>query len=143
MATLISRPATMADAQLLFNWRTDLLARTNSLTSTDFDYSSHLQWLEQSLDNPDRRILIYFSEKEAIGMGRADHLEDSYLLSWTIAPDFRGQGHSVELVRDLVDKFSPAIAKIKRGNSPSLRIAERLGFAKIDEAGDVFTYRKD
>lgn len=133
---LVSRDATIADAELLFRWRTDPTTRQQSLREEAFSYESHVQWLTQALRDPKRKILIFEAGGKPVGMGRADRKEGHCELSWIVGPEARGQHYSYPLVAELVKRFHPATARIKPGNAASIKAAERAGLVRDQAVSD-------
>ncbi len=141
------RPATIEDARMLFDWRNDQQTRANSLTTDEVVWESHLQWLEKSLKNPHRKILIAEKDGVAIGTVRADGLlgnpasdGGTVELSWTVAPSERGKGLGREMVVAAAEMFlsqissgEQLVAKIKMQNTASIKIAEAAGFVSVSE----------
>ena len=94
--TVRLRPATLEDAERLFQWRNDSLTRAQSLQQQPVEWQAHLQWLQASLQNPDRQLYIAESAALAgqeqsliLGTVRADRTDGEYELSWTVAPEQR------------------------------------------------------
>ena len=124
------RPADMKDAETLFMWRNDPETRKASHNSDEVIFESHLVWLDASLSNPSKRLLwIAEVDGVAIGTCRADKVEDSWELSWTIAPEARGKGFAHQMLSKLVRYFDePLLAEVKADNIASIKVAERSGF---------------
>ena len=130
------RPATIADAQLLFAWRNDPLTRTQSIRTQPVEWESHLAWLAASLQNPDRQLFIAEQalpvEQATVVLGtvRADKMDEEYELSWTVAPEQRGNGWGRKMVAALIDQLPAGVAYqavVLNTNPVSQRIAAGLG----------------
>ena len=130
------RPATIADAQLLFAWRNDPLTRTQSIRTQPVEWESHLAWLAASLQNPDRQLFIAEQalpvEQATVVLGtvRADKMDEEYELSWTVAPEQRGNGWGRKMVAALIDQLPAGVANqavVLNTNPVSQRIAAGLG----------------
>ncbi len=131
------RTATLNDAKTLYDWRNDPLTRKNSLNQQEIPFESHQRWLSDVLLDKDRHLLIALdSSGVAVGTGRADFDGKFYELSWSIAPNKRGQGLGQKLVRALTDQFQPAQASIRQDNISSIKIAEAIGFTKVAVTDD-------
>lgn len=141
---LILRAATEADARRLFDWRNDPLTRNNSLESGLVSWDDHQRWLAAALARPDRRLLVAEQEGEAVGTVRLDQGAEGCELSWTVAPAQRGRGVGKAIVAAATALAGPGalIARIKRGNAVSLRIAEACGFVVAGSEGDVLICRR-
>lgn len=136
------RPATMADAKILFEWRNDPETRQASHKNDTIRFDSHLAWLESSLNRPEERILwVAQWDGVAVGTCRADRIETAWLLSWTVAPEARGKGVAQKMLLTLVHQFNqPLVAQIKTENPISIKVAERVGFVLDREENGMCLY---
>lgn len=141
--TLSLRAATLSDAEILLAWRNDPETRAASHNSDKVSLSNHLAWLESSLKKPEqRRLWLAEKEDKLVGTCRADREGDTWELSWTVAPEARGQGVAYDMVSRLVKHFDePLTAQIKTGNMASMKVAEKLGFKLVKEENGVLFYR--
>ncbi|WP_166222450.1 UDP-2,4-diacetamido-2,4,6-trideoxy-beta-L-altropyranose hydrolase [Pseudomonas atagonensis] len=71
-AVLKVRPATLEDAQLLFDGRNAEAVRRWSLDAGIIDWAQHLDWLNASLRNPQRLLLIAEADDGPVGVLRYD-----------------------------------------------------------------------
>jgi RimJ/RimL family protein N-acetyltransferase len=130
--------ATVEDAEFLFRIRNDPLTRAMSLSSQPVEWSAHMKWLKSALDDP--RRTIYIAHRDApIGSGRIDRLDDGAVLSWTIAPEWRGHGLGGALVHALI-ALAPSgalVAQIKSTNRASIALAQQHHFKRQTTTGDV------
>lgn len=134
------RSASLEDAQLLFNWRNDPITQMHSLNTEPVSWDTHINWLTNSLGNPKRQIYIAQHNNTLIGMLRGDQCDSGIELSWSIAPNMRGQGFGSEMLRQGIHLFTlPLFARIKANNLASLKIAKTIGF-KQTQAESSLTY---
>lgn len=135
------RPATLEDAERLWKWRNDSLTRANSLNSEEIDWDQHVRWLGWNLRDQFVRIHIGMLAGVEIGLVRVEHENTGCWMSWTVAPECRGQGLGYCLVKTVVDATPGRIkATIKADNIASIRIAEKLDFALETEKDGVHHY---
>ncbi len=137
------RPATMTDAYVLLAWRNDVETRQASHNMDEVSLENHLAWLKSSFSKPEKRRL-WVAELNGVSVGtcRADKRDDAWELSWTVAPEARGQGVAFKMLSALIEDFrEPLEAQVKVGNIPSIKVAERLGFVLEKEHGGVLFYR--
>jgi RimJ/RimL family protein N-acetyltransferase len=142
--TLTLRPATEADARLLFNWRNDDETRRSSLNREPVAWSDHVRWLAASLQRPDRRLMVAEMNGEPVGTVRLDRAAGQSELSWTVAPAHRGRGLGKAMVAQALAETEAAvvIASIRADNIASLRIAESCGFRRVAEQDGIALYRR-
>ncbi len=125
------RPARMEDAQILFNWRNDPETRLASVHSDRVIWAEHLAWLKKQ-----RALLIAEYHGVPVGTVRIDGTE----LSWTVAPEHRGEGLGRQIV-SLAMRLGPTAARIKATNVASQKIAAAAGF-RLAEDGELQVWRR-
>lgn len=124
------RPARFDDAETLFKWRNDPETRANSVNTDEIPWPDHAAWMERSLADQRRRIYIAEKNGSPVGTVRVDYgLEIE--LSWTVAPEHRGNGIGKLLVQNAPLPEEPIIARIKPGNIASQKIAAAAGFVLV------------
>jgi UDP-2,4-diacetamido-2,4,6-trideoxy-beta-L-altropyranose hydrolase len=142
--------ANEADEKFLLNLANDPLVRENAFVSNQISSEEHRCWFYSRLKNPDRsRIYIArTSEGVPVGQVRLERLDFmTWELHYSLAAYARGHGLGQALIRQalgLAKEFvstSTVLAKVKRGNSASLRVFEKLGF-KSTEQSDCITFIK-
>ncbi len=140
---LVIRPATIQDWKLLFDWRNDAQTRAASRNPDPIDEQSHLEWLNDSLANPKRQLLIAELHSQPVGTVRID-LCSPCEVSWTVAPGARGKGIGAHMVTQAVQgiEFS-LIAVARTTNLASIRIAEIAGFTLIHNNGEWVTLHRE
>lgn len=113
----------MDDAPRLFDWRNDPITVAMSNTPEPVEWAGHLAWLERRLARTEPHIYIAMVGGYPVGVVRLDDGEVSY----TIAPECRGQGHATEMLREVYRRFGPQRAEIKSDNLPSIAAARTAG----------------
>lgn len=116
----------MSDAEILLYWRNDPLTKAMSINTSDVSETEHLAWLAKTLSNPARKLYVAEMDGVPVGTVRAD-LGNPTELSWTVAPEHRGNGYGKSMVSIAARLHRPAKAVIKPENSASMRIAEDAG----------------
>lgn len=131
------RSATAADANPLFRWRNDPATRAASLESSEVVWDDHVAWLTQSLVSENRRLLVAELDGEPVGTVRFDRQEAGWAMSWTVAPERRGQGLGGRMVRAAAENFgAPLSAVVLSGNVASRKIAAAAGFVQVEVTAD-------
>jgi RimJ/RimL family protein N-acetyltransferase len=143
---LTIRKATIADAQMLFDWRNDPATRANSHVTDELKYEPHVIWLNAALANPDRLLLIAEEDGHPVGHVRVDFKPDAEAeLSWTVDPAARGAGVAKRMVRMVADDFSPRYvlcAEVKSGNEASIRVATYAGLQLFHQDQNLLIFRR-
>lgn len=125
---LTLRPASAADAERLYMWRMDPETRAGSLNTAPIPFADHCAWLAQALADPNRHIYIVESLGVPVGTVRVDRVGEVCHLSWTVAPEFRGQRFGIRMVRAVAAGIAgPIEAVVKAVNLASIRIAQAAG----------------
>lgn len=141
---LTFRLATIKDAKLLLEWRNDPETRNQSINTEEVLLERHIEWLEKSLINPNRKLLIAMVGEEPVGTVRLDVEGTRAELSWTVAPSARGRGLGTLMVQKAVKTFNrPLLALIKPSNLASIKIAEKAGFRKKSENQEITEWQYD
>ncbi|GAB3479949.1 GNAT family N-acetyltransferase [Marinomonas epiphytica] len=137
------RSATLDDAQILLEWRNDLITRKASHSEDIVSFESHMVWLQASLaDHLRRRIWVAEWQGKPIGTCRADKQNELWSLSWTLAPSARGQGLAIPMIQAVMDKTPGVLlAQVKEENLASQKVAQKLGFQLVNVKDGVLNYK--
>ena len=81
--TIILRPATTEDADILLEWRNDPETRIASHNTAEVQRNDHISWLSRTLGNPERRLYVAEEDGDPVGTVRADFADGVWELSWT------------------------------------------------------------
>ncbi len=128
---------------MLFAWRNDAATRAASLSGEVVEFAAHKAWLEHALENPARRLFIAMNNNAPVGTARADLSDGVWVLSWTVAPEWRGRGIGKLIVAQLMEVFDGAVrAEVKKANIASATIAAAAGFEFAGEEAGVLHYRR-
>ncbi len=137
------RKATIDDWKLLLAWRNDESTRKNSISPEIISPQMHRIWLQNVLADKYRELYIAEKWDKPVGTVRADYDPETsvYELSWTTAPHYRRRSIGKTMVSLLLDKLgTKVIAQIKKGNIPSMKIAEYAGMHLKKEEDGIFHY---
>lgn len=140
---MILRPATMDDAQLLFDWRNAPGTRMMMLEQGAIEFNSHVEWLRRSLVMPTRTLWVAEDNDVRVGTVRADLLDDGdTTLSWTVAPEHRGHGYGYRMVRIAMSRIAgPIQLAIRDYNIASLKIARAFGMPQTGNIDGVIYFQ--
>ena len=132
---LTLRLATEADCENLYHWRNDEETRRYAFNSAPIDFTTHQRWFAQSLNNPQRILLIGEDNRQAVGVLRYDLLNDQAVVSIYLVPQQRGRGYATELLKRgnvwLREKrlgIKQVTAEVLEKNQVSAHIFKKAGF---------------
>ena len=138
------RPARREDAGLLYAWRNDPRVRSQSFDPRPLERAEHEAWLDKSLANPGRKLLIGLSGTLSIGCLRFDIDDGEALVSIYLDPDRIGQGYAAPLLQAgsaWIAAHCPAVRTLRAEVRPD-NAASLAAFAAAGYAGDRFVFRK-
>lgn len=140
------RKATEGDKELLFQWANDKVVRENSFQSEEIGWNIHKDWFYKQLMQKDSNIYVYCENQEPIGQIRIKYRENSAEIHYSIAKEFRGQGHGERmllLAEEKIRKERKEIhfldAEVKKDNIASRKKLEHLGYRSYE----VIKFRKN
>ncbi|WP_434580278.1 UDP-2,4-diacetamido-2,4,6-trideoxy-beta-L-altropyranose hydrolase [Pseudomonas sp. Z1-6] len=136
-ALLQVRPATQADARLLFEGRNAEAVRRVSLDDSFIDWDPHCQWLQASLVNPQRLLLVGETSDGPVGALRYDLQGSEAIVSIYLFETRLGLGWGRALLTR-GEAFSSAhwpqlrsfTAQVLPGNQASLELFRQAGFTQ-------------
>jgi RimJ/RimL family protein N-acetyltransferase len=141
---LALRAAKEDDAERLLRWRNDLTTRSASFNGGEVSRTEHAAWLQRTLADPDRRLLIATEDGEPVGQLRFDRLErgSAFEVHIALAPEARGHGLATALLSLAIHTHVSGLgatwllARVKPGNEPSRRSFRGAGFQTSPERPD-------
>ena len=130
---------------MLLKWRNDKATRMASHTTDKVKLEKHIEWLEATLQNQNRRLYVAEENGVSVGTVRADYDNGIYELSWTVSPEARGKCVGKRMVSLLANRTKePIRAEVKKGNEASSKIAEFSGMKFVKEEGNgILHYQRN
>lgn len=142
--TVALRPASAADAHLLFDWlnAADSLAQ-KELTAAPITWADHYTWLGRRLADPRFSLFIVEDRGEPIGQIRLEPRGAEHMIDVYIVPERRGRGIARVALRAALRAagVGAAMARVKAGNAASHRLFAATGFVVAGKEGDITIYR--
>lgn len=134
------RPAVIADARLLLDWRNDPAAREASFQCQPVELAEHDAWLAQRLSDPDCALMLIEDGGEPSGSVRLEREDaETATVHVVVAPQARGRGLASWAVSEITDRAGKLLgvkrvtAHVKPDNAASLAAFRSAGFT---ESGD-------
>lgn len=142
MSAISLRPATAADARIVWEWRNDPASRAASRTTAAIAWEDHAAWFPEALTT--RRMLIGEQDGAPVGLVRFDpDGAGGHWVSINLAPQARGRGVGRRLLAAAVATVAgPLHAEIRAGNLASERIFQACGFRPAGRDGAFARYRR-
>ena len=138
------RKATMEDAKMLLDWRNDPETRANSFQKDNVSWEEHITYLRTTLADEQTALFVAEVGNEAVGTGRVVFRQKRYSLSWTVAPQHRGQGVGKRLLAAMIALLPDGVefeAEVLENNEASRRMAESAGMT-VDYIENGIVYYK-
>ncbi len=138
MTAEVLRPATGADAELLWQWANDRTVRDHAFHSEPIAWTTHQHWLAAKLHDPGCRIWILENDGQPVGQIRYERDGEVVEISLSVAAACRGRGFGRQLLA-----LSRAIAcrelgvarvrgVVKSTNHASQRLFAGMGFRLLE-----------
>ena len=146
---LLVRHARLSDEGLLLTWANDPETRQNSFSPDTIPAEDHSRWFRSRLRDLDDCRLYVVETKEGIPMGQArfEREEQAWVISYSLAPQFRRRGLGRPLLEAALLKMRSehpgalVLGRVKSDNLPSRRIFETLGFDTLSD-GEGIAYQR-
>lgn len=137
--TLNLRPAAAHDAQLIFDWRNEPLARAMSFSTEPVTWAQHLQWFQARIANRDTTLCVAEADGLPIGQLRLDFQGDEAVLSYSMDRLVRGRGWSKWMISAAMERVGETRratirALVKAENAASRRTFASLGWLESPSA---------
>lgn len=139
------RDACQRDIAITFRWANDPRAREASLDNRLIPASKHIEWFNQSILGGKSKVYVAEVQSVPVGLVRFEPMDRAFRLSYSVDPDFRGNGISKRMLRLALSKLQssvPIFAQVKGENIASRKILEALGFEILDASSLLVTYQR-
>jgi UDP-2,4-diacetamido-2,4,6-trideoxy-beta-L-altropyranose hydrolase len=137
--TLAVRAATIEDAELAWRWRNSAEVRRASFDTSEIPLQAHLAWWRETLQSPQRRLLVGEVDGTPLGIVRFDLLANVARLSIYLDPELTGVGIGPQLLTAAARWLFAARpdiprieAQVRAENRASRRAFARAGFREED-----------
>lgn len=146
MEALNLRKATTEDCDTIFTWANDPLTRLQSFSTEPIPYDTHVAWFNSKLEDSNSYIFVLEYENEACGTIRVDIENNEGIISYNIAPYWRGRGLGIAILKLLEEKVKAGEipvnmlkGEVKLYNLSSQKCFEYLDYTKTFE-NDHYVY---
>ena len=150
-SALSTRRADEADALSLWRMANDPAVRVSAFNKDYIPWNDHIKWLMRKLSS--RKSLIFVSElaDSVVSQARYDVISNKTAeIDYSVASSFRSKGLGYQILNTTLNEafesldIDTIVGKVLEGNTPSIRVFERLGFSLITKEqhndDDVLTF---
>ncbi len=134
------------DRDLLFQWVNDRQCRSNSFYSSAVSYEEHCEWFAGKMSDDACHMYIYYVDDKPTGQIRADCKNGEGCISYSVANEYRGQGHGFHMLKLLEAKLQNEVRRliglVKYDNIASQRIFHKNNYEEVREK-DYIKYVKE
>ncbi len=142
---LLVRHARQSDEALLLAWANDQETRQNSFSPDLIPAEDHRRWFRSRLRDLDSCRLYVVETEEGIPVGqvRFEREDPAWVISYSLAPQFRKRGLGRPLLEAALSKMRSEypgaliLGRVKPDNLPSRKIFEALDFDALSDGGGV------
>ncbi len=133
------RKAKKQDMKKIFDISNDEEVRRNSFNSEKIVFDDHQKWFLSKLKDRNSLFLVAQKGDEVFAQVRFEKENIGYIISISLSSKVRGCGLGVKILQKSLEYFKEKIgdeviyAYIKKENSPSIKIFEKIGFKKEKE----------
>jgi RimJ/RimL family protein N-acetyltransferase len=147
---LRARPTEPRDEQLILRWANDPASRANAFNVAMILPTDHHRWFRRRLRDLERchMFMVETNAAAAVGHVRFEREGDVWVVSYSVAPAFRGArvGHRVlaEGLQALCDAgiHGRVVGHVKPTNVRSAAVFRRLGFVGAEQ-GTRWTFHRE
>jgi len=129
------RMATMDDCEAIYKWRNAEETRKYFFDYGLIKWEDHCRWLEDTITNPNKLLLVGEFHNQEIGVLRYDHVGEVAGVSVYLLPGTHGQGLGPQLLRTGTDWLKQNFSDVKKiraevlsSNFPSKKAFEKAGY---------------
>lgn len=132
------RNVTLADSELILEWRNHENSRKNSTNNRVIDKEEHEKWYQNRIKQVENQSFWIFSDENSqlgyVRFDRSHGAKNTFEISICINPEFQNLGHGSEILAKSVfmhfEKYptSKIIARVNRNNSSSFSLFTKANF---------------
>jgi len=146
---LLVRHARLSDEALLLAWANDPGTRQNSFSPSSIPAENHRRWFRSRLRDLDdcRLYVVETKGGTPVGQVRFERQEPAWVISYSLAPQFRKRGLGRPLLKVALLKMRSeypgalVLGRVKPNNLPSRKIFESLDFDTLSD-GEGIAYQR-
>lgn len=135
------------DMDLVFEWVNDPSVREQSFSQDPITYKEHVNWFNKQMSANPYYYFIAEYGNQPVGQIRLNLYNDTFIISYLIAKEYRGQGHGKRILNEIELEVLKQVSKakllgeVKKDNLASQKAFMSLGY-ECSEHEDHYTYTK-
>lgn len=140
---LTLRPMTVADEEMLYEWRRDQWVIHNSVAQTEPTREQHKAWMLERMFHPHYKVLMVELKGETVATCTLRVKGDRVVeLAYMVHHAKRSLGIATQLAKD-VGRFMAFFGfsvdvLIREENEPSIKVAKKAGFSEVASESEGF-----
>lgn len=142
---LIVRPAQFSDAQRIWEIRNEPAALAVAANPKIIPITQHIAWFNNKyFTNKGSNCFVAEVEQKVVGYSRFDLNNGHYVNSIAVASSIHGKGIGATLLKQSIEQLNspiPIHAEVRKFNTASIKMFERVGFKKISEDDQNIYYQ--
>lgn len=141
------RPAQFKDAQKIWEMRNEPASLAVAANPDTIPLAQHITWFNNKYFSDENNVCFVAElDREVVGYCRfdLDKNKSGYLNSIAIASSMHGKGIGTLLLKQSIEQLDtplPILAEVRKFNTASIKMFERVGFKKISENEKNIYYR--
>jgi len=141
------RAAQLEDCDLYFEWANEPTTRAQSFSQAAIPYESHVQWFQSKYNSATSLLWVATYQHHDIGQIRFDIKAPEAIISFSLAPAFRGRGLGNLMLEKGIQKFRglfpnyTLVGYVKHENVASNKAFQNLGFKQATAPAHEAAYR--
>ncbi len=143
--TLKVSPAQPNDAQRLWEIRNEPESRAVAASQETIPMAQHTAWFDSKYFKQNNNFCFVGEiDENVVGYCRFDSDNDRYLVSIAVASSMHGKGVGTLLLRQSIEQLQtskPIHAEVRKHNTVSIKMFERVGFKKVSEDDQNIYYQ--
>lgn len=139
------RPAQFSDAQRIWEIRNEPTALAVAASQEVIPLAQHVAWFNNKyFTNKSSVCFVAEVKQKVVGYSRFDLNNGHYVNSIAVASSIHGKGIGTTLLKQSIEQLNspiPIRAEVRKFNTASIKMFERVGFKKISEDDQNIYYQ--
>lgn len=124
--------------KILFEWANDPIVRKNAFSNEAIQWSDHVNWFLDKLNDPNCLFFIFYLKSTPIGQIRIDFKDNEGIIDYSVASNHRGKGLGTALLKIISSIYPPHLSLplkgiVKTSNVGSIKAFQFANFTELDK----------